>query len=294
LGLYDETGNLTHSIEADGNGEGGYFEVLSESGNFSTGFRVDGNYNGTLDARVSIQGSGGSSYFFTDATGNGSVMLPGSAISAIEMYNEPGVASAQAAIQQSLATGVNTLDSRSINVPADGYVMVISSFVVKVQHTSGNSSFGWFGVSDVSGSFPSNQDVDVQIPSGAPSGLYSLPVTVHGLFSATAAGNPHTFYALGNESSGDDFDVADLQLTLVYLPTAYGTVSPTDPLARGTSSDDGPGQIGGLSEQEINAERAESVAFNNARIDRELAKMQAEIEALRDQLHEGNGNREER
>ena len=49
---------------------------------------------------------------------------------------------------------------------------------------------------------------------------------MHGLFSVAAGLN--TFFLLGDEGGGNAL-ARDLQLTLLFVPTSYGTVQPTGP-----------------------------------------------------------------
>ncbi len=103
-------------------------------------------------------------------------------------------------------------------------------------------------------------------------------VSVQWLFPVSAGTN--TFYFLG-DLLGGTWRVNSRNLTLAYFPTAYGTVSrtvaapPSNPEQRTAE----PGHA--LTEADIAAERAESEAFNNARIERELAEMEAKIAELR-------------
>ena len=62
------------------------------------------------------------------------------------------------------------------------------------------------------------------IPSAAPTGGYTLPTTVHGLFQVSTRAS--RFQLLADENSGE-WNVSDMQLTLVCLPTSYGPVIPT-------------------------------------------------------------------
>lgn len=76
----------------------------------------------------------------------------------------------------------------------------------------------------------------------------------------------------------------DRSLTLVFLPTAYGTVEP--PLAGGhpRASDDAATLRGGLSDAEIAAEQADTDAFRIARLEHELAEMRAEFKAMKEEF----------
>ena len=106
--------------------------------------------------------------------------------------------------------------------------------------------------------------------------------TFHGLFEVAGAGT-YTYYFLGDETSGA-FTLYDAQLTLLYIPTQYGTVMPT---IKGVAVEETRGQGGpGMTAAAVAAERSESVAANMARVERELSVMRAEFEALKDEMQE--------
>lgn len=71
------------------------------------------------------------------------------------------------------------------------------------------------------------------------------------------------------------------QLTLVYIPTAYGTVSET--LAGVGEAGEG-GTAPAQSLADIEAERQESIAFNTARIDRELEELRSQVERMKREM----------
>ena len=149
---------------------------------------------------------------------------------------------------------------------------------VTVLHSSGVTSLATFGVSDNSISFPANQDVGFQIPLNASTGVYIQPLTVQGLFTVGSAG-VQSFYLLADQANGV-FSVADVQLTVVYFATAYGTVTPTL-VSAGAGSDRLASK---LNPSDLAAERAQAAAFHRERIDNELSAMRAELDALREEL----------
>jgi len=246
------------------------------------GFSVNGNWSGNEGTRVAITGQSSSAAFDMTASGNASVQLPADAINNAEVGDEPGVASATKNPSVALTGGFNTILSRSITCPADGYCVVIASTQAQASHTYGSTSQADFGVSDVAGSLPVNQDVALLYYASLPTGTYTAPVTVHGTFGVSAGLS--TFYLIGREISGA-FSAVDTQLTVMYFPTAYGTVTPTL-LARGTTDDAHTPQALPMSAAELAAERAESVAFDRARRDREFAEMQALVREMHAQLQE--------
>ncbi len=103
------------------------------------------------------------------------------------------------------------------------------------------------------------------------SGLYSFPVTVHGLFEVADAGI-FTYYMIGSELSGV-ISVTKSSLTALYIPTAYG---PVDALSAGYG--DSP------SDSDPALERREARELNDARVERELAAMRDRIATLESEL----------
>ena len=102
--------------------------------------------------------------------------------------------------------------------------------------------------------------------------------------TSRASAGTYTYYLLGIEHGGD-ITVGDRQLTLVYIPTSYGTVSPTTARAGGVRGDEAP-VVTSDSYAEIAAERAASEAANRERIDRELREMRERLMALERELEQ--------
>uniref|UniRef100_A0A832MJC5 DUF4397 domain-containing protein n=1 Tax=Eiseniibacteriota bacterium TaxID=2212470 RepID=A0A832MJC5_UNCEI len=262
---------------ADAEGEGGYLAVYRNDA--TQGFAVDGNRNGTQEPRVSIAGSAQSAVFDFTQTGNAAVALPVDAVSAGETLDEAGLAAEHGTSSTAMPSGLGTILSRTITVPGAGYCLVIGSLDVSFSHANGTQSHAHFGVSDDPASLPSNQDVPFLIAPAAATGQYATPVTVHGVF--TVAAGSHTFYLLGQELSGAA-SYADRSLTVLFVPTAYGTVTSTAPNLVAGGGDPAGGVP--LSPAEISAERAKGEAFHRARVERELGEMRARLLELQQQL----------
>jgi hypothetical protein len=200
-------------------------------------------------------------------------VLPTDAISAVETFDEAGVASINQSVTTALDGTVQTLQSRSITVPASGYCLVMGSVEVQLLHNNGLATTALFGVSDVAGVLPGTQDFQLTMPAAAPTGTYIVPVSVHGLFTVTAGAN--TFYLLGDETSGG-LQISDLQLSIVYVPTAYGTVTSTV-----TSGADET-----VVRMSAAAEAREAEDFHRARVQREMTAMQAQVAELQQKLEQ--------
>lgn len=174
--------------------------------------------------------------------------------------------------------------SLTINCPADGYVMAVahSRIATLPQHTTGTNSHATVGISDISTSLPGNQDLDFQIDSAAPSGIYSFPFGLTSMFEVSSAGS-YTYYYLAYEYSGSSISVADIQFNLVYFPTAYGIVDPVPPPTKASE---------GLTKMEIDANQTETVAFDVSQLERELAAMKSRIDAMQLQIDSYNKEQE--
>jgi hypothetical protein len=281
LYIRDESFNITGSLVSDGDGEGGVLSVYRNED--YTGLYVDGNWLGGGDPLVAITGANRGVYFELDIEGDYCVQLPQDAVNSREMHNEAGTASAiDGTGSFILGPTPQSMISRSIVVPDSGYVLVIATCEAYAVHTNGTHSAAEFGVSS-STAFPSNQDFLWNVPDAANSGFYYSPITVHGLFNVASAGT-YTYHLLGVEHWGN-IAVYDRQLTLVYIPTSYGTVSPTAASGGGGRGDEGP-VVTSYSTAETAAERAASEAANRARIDRELREMRERLMAVERELEQ--------
>jgi hypothetical protein len=271
-------------------GGGGLFNVYRRNGSgtgSSIGFEVNGNWGGTENTRVIVRGDSQVFEFATDVTGDNSMRIPADAVNATEMFNEPGVASAINSGNVALTPVNSTIDtalSRTINCPTNGYVLVIATCEATINHASGTTSSVNIGVSDTAGSFPVNQDVEVRIDDSDSSGGYDFPVTVHGLFSVGAGAR--TFYLLGDlNNTNISAGLNDSQLTCVFIPTSYGSVTPTLLAPPDMDSDlNAPTQFG-MTRGEIEDEQARSIMANEMRIQSELESMRRLVDELSTRVH---------
>jgi len=280
---FQENGLHYARLAPDFAGTGGYMEIVD--GNDSGGFAVDGNYL-SGDARVIIIGSSSSTQFNTNASGDDAVVLPNSSVSSPEIQDEAGVASSFTNSPIYLTTSVEPLRSRTILVPAPGFVAVMATAEVTANHSGSSLSSAYFGLSDNDSSFPMGASIYHRIPDFAAAGTWHDGVSVTWLFDAPSAG-AYTFYFLGQEIAGD-WSVPRSHLTLIYFPTYYGLLAQTVHGAREDPEQTTVEAGHALTEADIAAERAESEAFNSARIERELEEMEAKIAELRASI--GNGN----
>lgn len=285
LQVFNATGNAVISSQFDVSTNGGGFFSLfrrnSGGPGSAVGFQVDGNFAGTESTQVTVRGEANTMFLQTHLNGDDAVILDNDAINATEMLNEPGIAfrasSGGATLTPDAAT-IDIIDQRTINCPTSGYVLVIASAEADISHTNFSTTNANFGVSNNSGSLPGGQDVELLLGNTLPGGSYDFPITVHSVFSVNAGNN--TFYFLGDQNSSTGvFDMNDVALTCLFIPTAYGTISA--PATWDGPGLDQPGQFyGGLTPEQSLAEIDQSIIDNEQRVQAELDQMRARIEQL--------------
>ncbi len=206
------------------------------------------------------------------STGDASVVFPQDAIASEEILDEPGVAGTGFGSSQSIPSGNSAILSQSIVAPDSGYLFVIASGEVGVNHANGSMDNAYFGVNVGDSVLPANQQITVLVPSALPTANYYYPVTPNGIFQVGPG--THTVYFGASVFSGT-YSVDDVQLSVIYIPTAYGTVAKS---ARKTGED----AAGIFVRPSVQAERQMAEQANQARIQAELQKIRqrlAELEA---------------
>ena len=277
LELFDETGSRYMALQPDFDGEGGFLTIESADGEmFFDGSSFGGG------PRLSLDGPSSAFGLDTNATGDAAVSFPAGAVSASEILNEPGVANNQTS-PVVLSTTTSTLLSRTINAPGPGFAVVIGSTDVR-QFPDGTNASAEIGLSEAPDSLGSGTtDWSFNLPSGLPSGLYQQIGTGHAVFEIPAAGN-YTYYLNGR---GTDGAIAfDVQLTVLYVPTAYGPV--VSNLENASVVDDPSDARGPLTPEEIEAEQEAARAWSEARRAQEIAEikaLQAEFNGLQNELN---------
>jgi len=280
--LKDEAGAVAVAFGADPSHTGGRL-LVSRDGAYGPdkGIDLNGNWASSEEPALRILGSARSALFYMNQSGNGSVRLPADAIYNDEILDEPGVASDLRTSSIGLATSYTTICVRSIVVPASGYVLAMADCQIRANHATGTTSDADLGVSDTNSGYPTNQGIAIALDPDIPSGNYDFPGSYHGLFEVAGAGT-YTYYFLGREYAGS-IQIWDAELSLIYFPTAYGVVDPAFAGDARGSRDEGQSLSTPLTDADIAAERTEAEAFNLARIERELAAIQAQVEAMKEE-----------
>ncbi len=250
----DTLGNVRFSVWGYGYGGGGQLNLYNASGTRTIILRGDG-------------------------MGDGSVILPQDAIHSSEIFNEAGVASARSNSSVTLtgSFAYDTILVQTIVAPDSGYLLILGSGQVTLSHINGSSSLANFGLM-VDGTIPNTQDVALSVGPAAPTTSYRFPITVQMIYPVGPGSHDVAFWGQQTSTSGT-FTVFDMQLSVVYLPTAYGTVAKAS--TTNMPDDQAPVRTSTPSIQQI---RSKSEAANQARIQAELARIRAQLKQLEDEL----------
>lgn len=258
-------------------GGGGTLVIERDSSN-NNALLVNGNYLGTGEPLVQIQGSSRSVSFNMGYDEDLSVQLPTSSINQLERNNEPGVASAQSMSVSQIYPGGTYVESQTLFAPTSGYVLAIGTGTVSAVHSGVGDAQAAFGVTSYYGDFTGAQSHVYNLP-GRPNGtLQTFPMTVHGLFQVSAGS--HTFYLRGVEYNGS-WSVSSTQLSLAFFPTAYGTVDTNvEAAAPGGAGSGGPD---GAAPREEPGRDARGLGSEESRL---IADLTARVEMLERALEE--------
>ncbi len=201
-----------------------------------------------------------------ETTGDGSTVLPISAINQTELSNEPGVASNFDA-STALGGGGTNITIRTITAPDDGWIIAFGSGSIDfLTHFTGTLSQARISISENSGVMDANTEVRGYISSNAITGNYAIPMSTTALFPVTAG--VHTFYLVGAGSSTAGVTAQNSRLVLLYVPTSYGTIVTSPALKPLTEGE----------------EKAEAVEQNNRRLATEVEQLRAQMANIEAQL----------
>jgi hypothetical protein len=268
---------ITCRMEPDISGEGIFVEWYKD-GN-GVGMRYEGD-PGTGGPNWDLLGNNSSISYRGNNTGNNSLVLPVDSVSANEILDEPGVSSSHRT-GPGYAPGVITItEESSITVPVDGFLFVVANTEVVLSHTNGTVTSFTHGLNvDNSGAFPSDQDFFISLPGALPTASYTQTIGANGVFPVAAG--THTVYYLGREDSGNVSFTNDVQLSVLFVPTAYGAVDPRGGRAAGGDDATPPRDRYTITEQDIAESQAAAEELSAARLARELAEVKAQLAELR-------------
>jgi len=238
--LRDRSETLVN-IAPDPDNTGGFVSI--SRGNGTSGVIVDGNFEDSGSPRVTVTGANSTTVIDASVSGTDSVDLPPDAIDATEIFNEPGVATDRATPNITLPHqgDLQIAATRAITVPDAGYILVTGSMETLIVATPdgapgvGVSARIDYGISTTGTSIANGMDYTYifespPLTSPVPGDLYTLGNTLPftDVIEVDQAGTL-TISAVARFSSPNLPEpvctVRDVNINLVYLPTAYGLVA---------------------------------------------------------------------
>jgi hypothetical protein len=199
-------------------------------------------------------------------------------MSAAHLPDEPGVASVLQGFGVSFTVTDSwaTIISRQITVPGPGYVFAIASAHASIDHTYLDAGDMVAGIAESPGGPSTSRWTSCGVGDRVGTGEFYLPLTCHTIYDVGSAGTyEYYFMAVKSIVVDDLIKVYGAQLSLIYVPTSYGTVSTKD-----TSGATAQNAI------EVENHRApeESSAPTAAALAERLQKLQDEIDNLKKEL----------
>lgn len=220
LELSEETGTFYGGFEPDGAGTGGF--LYTNNGNFGPAFMVDGNYSGGWP-RISMSGVSGVS-FDLSTSGNFSVNLPNDAVSALEILDEPGVASSSSFSSLALTGTMADLTTVTITIPAPGYIWLTGKIMELDLLSPGATNYVWAQIDEsAGGSFiVPHASLYGGVPLAGTGPQFSSMHCQRMYFMGSAGSYTFRLEAMVVAGSASAFDPT---LTAMYFPTSYGFVA---------------------------------------------------------------------
>ena len=207
--LLAENTSASNAMMARYNGATNNLEVRGLAANVESGPHMTINRD---SGNVVVNGAAAALTVNASTTGDGTVALPNASVSAVEMFNEPGVDSSRDVNVTELAEDVTTtVETVIITAPAAGHAVLIGTVVVENCDALNSTVY-------VVASESSTISALAGQPTRVITGCAPATITTHTVVSVNAGSN--TFY-LRVMSFNANVHVVDRRLTAMYFPTEY-------------------------------------------------------------------------
>jgi len=198
-------------------------------------------------------------------------------MAASRLPDEPGVASANVSLVIiPLNATLRPIVSRQITVPGAGYVVAFGHGRTSQEHAYGDFDQVHITIEDDTTNITWSHTATFGCWANVGSGTYSFTPSPAAVFEVDAAGT-YRYYLVGKVSGPASTSVYDAELVLLYVPTAYGTVSTTKSAGAMTPE---LGEL--LGEVEVESQN-HPAAIDYAE---ELRALRSEVETLKKRLDE--------
>lgn len=145
-------------------------------------------------------------------------------VNADNIVDEPGLVGSSGWADTRLGSSWITVSTRTIEVPGPGYILALVSAHMFADHTGPGRTTGYIGITDTPGSLDEWSSYQFNVPDPADQGWYDIPASCHELFVVNSAGT-YEYYFEAWGPGDNDMTILQRCFSLLYVPTAYGTVS---------------------------------------------------------------------
>jgi hypothetical protein len=185
-------------------------------------FTVDGNYNNTSETRVTI-GYYNPIRFCTDLSGDSKVQLPDNSIHSAEILDEPGLASEVSSAYVSLSPGMTDIETVSITIPTDGYILVQGDCYVQSDGATSDNHIRCQIDEESGGSATVPYFTQVGQWGFHSTDAHSWSISTHRLYYKTVG--TYTFRLEGEATStAHTTNAINATVTALYIPSGYDEV----------------------------------------------------------------------
>lgn len=186
----------------------------------------------TAGSGLSGGGSSGAVSLFVPTNGITSTHVLDGTIRDFDILDETGVAqSVESAAITYLGDSPEIVDTKTINCPSSGYVLAIYSAEFSFSHVNGASSVYTMWLSSNGTIIDGSISKNIRWPADMPTGSPDMIVSLNYIFTVSS-GNKTINVVIDSNPGDPDYVIDDRVLSLVFIPTAYGTLSKS-----GASSD---------------------------------------------------------
>jgi len=248
------------------------------------------DFGGALFLRDSI---GANSIVMTGGQpGDFSVQFPDDAINSAEILDEPGIASQTdpTGVDQALTSTMTDIETVTITIPTSGYIYVTGNVYSWITGNPGDAAVGQFQIDETAGGsavFPHYRNNGMYFKNSFTS---FHPVYVDRVYFKSAG--TYTFRIEGRELIASGIGNVNSiwpRLTAMFIPTSYGAVATSIPLAESGEFDNVhrvmPGEsAGGI---DLGSEsQVEMVSVDLRELELKVARAKAETEKAKRELLE--------
>jgi hypothetical protein len=154
-------------------------------------------------------------------------------LTSVDMDNEPGVASVSTTTDNPLATLAENLVTRTITLPAAGFVVALGSSNIQMVHSPGTASEANLSASITSATHNTANLRNVRLSNlFSDGGTYRQALSCQEVFFFVSGGN-QTIYLVASAPAGAGVSAIESSLILQYYPTQYGLVSEPNLISSG-------------------------------------------------------------